>query len=109
MKDSGKRKPALKSWVLGCEVTVLLTTHYIEEAESLCHRVGIIDHGRLIALGTPSELKGELGNYCVEFLDERGTERRVFATRSEAREHVQEKYCDTVVRRTNPEDVFLWN
>jgi ABC-2 type transport system ATP-binding protein len=37
--------------------TILLTTHYMEEAEELCDRVGIIDHGRLIALGTPSELK----------------------------------------------------
>jgi ABC-2 type transport system ATP-binding protein len=38
------------------ERTVLLTTHYIEEAERLCDRVAIIDHGRLIALGTPREL-----------------------------------------------------
>jgi ABC-2 type transport system ATP-binding protein len=37
--------------------TVILTTHYMEEAEELCDRVGIIDHGRLIALGTPAELK----------------------------------------------------
>jgi ABC-2 type transport system ATP-binding protein len=38
------------------ERTVLLTTHYIEEAERLCDRVAIIDHGQLIALGTPREL-----------------------------------------------------
>ena len=37
--------------------TILLTTHYIEEAERLCDRVAIIDHGRVIALGTPHELK----------------------------------------------------
>jgi len=37
--------------------TVLLTTHYIEEAERLCDRVAIVDHGRMIALGTPRELK----------------------------------------------------
>jgi ABC-2 type transport system ATP-binding protein len=37
--------------------TVLLTTHYIEEAERLCDRVAIIDHGKVIALGTPRELK----------------------------------------------------
>lgn len=36
--------------------TVVLTTHYMEEAEQLCDRVGIIDHGKLIALGTPKEL-----------------------------------------------------
>ena len=37
--------------------TILLTTHYIEEAERLCDRVAIIDHGKVIALGTPRELK----------------------------------------------------
>ncbi len=37
--------------------TVLLTTHYMEEAEELCDRVGIIDHGKLIALGAPKQLK----------------------------------------------------
>lgn len=36
--------------------TIILTTHYMEEAEELCDRVGIIDHGKLIALGTPKEL-----------------------------------------------------
>ena len=36
--------------------TILLTTHYMEEAERLCHRVAIVDHGHLIALGTPLEL-----------------------------------------------------
>lgn len=37
--------------------TVLLTTHYIEEAERLCDRVAIVDYGKVIALGTPRELK----------------------------------------------------
>jgi len=36
--------------------TIILTTHYMEEAEELCDRVGIIDHGKLIALGSPREL-----------------------------------------------------
>ena len=42
-------------------MTVLYTTHYMEEAEELSDRVGIIDHGDLIALGTQSELKGQVG------------------------------------------------
>ena len=41
--------------------TVLLTTHYIEEAENLCDRVAIIDHGRIIAEGTPTELVRQSG------------------------------------------------
>jgi ABC-2 type transport system ATP-binding protein len=39
--------------------TVVLTTHYIEEAERLCDRVGIVDHGQLIALGPPAQLQRE--------------------------------------------------
>ncbi len=41
--------------------TVLLTTHYMEEAERLCDRVAIVDNGRMIALGTPGELISQLG------------------------------------------------
>ena len=40
----------------GQKKTVILTTHYIEEAQALSDRVGIIDYGELIALGTPEEL-----------------------------------------------------
>ena len=42
--------------------TVLLTTHYIEEAERLCDRVAIVDHGKVIAFGTPRELKARSAN-----------------------------------------------
>src|ERR1700726_4739921 len=42
--------------------TILLTTHYIEEAEKLCDRVAIVDHAKLIATGTPRELKGRSAN-----------------------------------------------
>ena len=41
--------------------TILLTTHYMEEADALCDRLAIIDHGRVLALGTPDELKNGLG------------------------------------------------
>ncbi len=45
--------------------TVLVTTHYMEEAERLCDRVAVIDRGRVIALGTPGELIGSLGGAMV--------------------------------------------
>jgi ABC-2 type transport system ATP-binding protein len=46
--------------------TVLLTTHNMEEADTLCQRIAIIDHGRIIALGTPAELKASLpGGYLL--------------------------------------------
>lgn len=43
------------------KMTILLTTHYMEEAELLCNRVGIIDGGRIIALDTPNKLKAQIG------------------------------------------------
>jgi ABC-2 type transport system ATP-binding protein len=47
-------------------VTVFLTTQYLEEADVLADRVGIIDHGRLVAEGTPQTLKAEIGRPTVE-------------------------------------------
>ncbi|MGI8754093.1 MAG: ATP-binding cassette domain-containing protein [Acidimicrobiales bacterium] len=41
--------------------TIVLTTHYMEEADQLCHRVAIMDHGKILALGTPAELKESVG------------------------------------------------
>jgi ABC-2 type transport system ATP-binding protein len=53
--------------------TVLLTTHYMEEAERLCDRVAVIDHGKIIALGSPRELIASLGaEHVVEFALEQG-------------------------------------
>lgn len=46
-------------------VTILLTTQYLEEADQLCNRIGIIDHGKLIALGTPTELRQKIGMSSV--------------------------------------------
>jgi ABC-2 type transport system ATP-binding protein len=46
--------------------TILITTHNMEEADELCHRIAIIDHGKVIALGTPKELKASIpGGYLL--------------------------------------------
>jgi ABC-2 type transport system ATP-binding protein len=55
-------------------VTVFLTTQYLEEADLLADRVGIIDHGRIVAEGTPASLKAEIGRPTVEALPADGTE-----------------------------------
>jgi ABC-2 type transport system ATP-binding protein len=51
-------------------VTVFLTTQYLEEADVLADRVGIIDHGRIVAEGTPAQLKAEIGKPTVEVVPE---------------------------------------
>ena len=57
--------------------TVVLTTHYMEEAEELCDRIGIIDHGRLIALGSPAELRSMYGAKDLEDVFIQLTGRRI--------------------------------
>jgi ABC-type multidrug transport system ATPase subunit len=47
-------------------VTVFLTTQYLEEADVLADRIAIIDHGRIVARGTPAELKAEVGRPSLE-------------------------------------------
>ena len=47
------------------DMTIILTTHYMDEADALCDRIGIIDHGKVIVLGTPEELKASLGAQTI--------------------------------------------
>lgn len=48
------------------KITIILTTHYLEEAEALADRIGIMHAGRLQALGTPAELKAQTGAATLE-------------------------------------------
>lgn len=89
--------------------TVVITTHYIEEAEALCDRVGILSRGRLIALGSPGELKRSVGEYVVEFVDAEGRLiQHIHQGRDEAHDDAAEGRDHSVtVRKTNLEDVFI--
>ncbi len=55
-------------------ITVVLTTHYMEEADELCERVAIIDHGKILVQDTPAALKGSVGAQRVYELDLRSLE-----------------------------------
>lgn len=88
-------------------MTVLLTTHYIEEAEMLCHRVGIMERGQLIALGTPEELKKRVGEVVVESLNQGGTEYKFFADREQALKYAGTFKQNVIIRESNLEDVFV--
>ena len=59
----------------GLGKTIVLTTHYMDEADSLCNRLAIIDHGRIISQGTPTELKATIpGGYLLRLRFEHITE-----------------------------------
>jgi ABC-2 type transport system ATP-binding protein len=60
-------------------VTVFLTTQYLEEADLLANRVGIIDHGRIVAEGTPEQLKSEIGRPSVEVIPQDPAQREALA------------------------------
>ena|SRR2546426_1380695 len=64
----------------GAGQTILLTTHYMEEADKLCDRVAIMDHGRILALDTPAGLKRSLGADTVVRVAADGDLRRLAAT-----------------------------
>ncbi len=91
--------------------TIFLTTHYIEEAEALCHRVGIMHHGSLIALDTPLALRKKLGSIAVETLvDNKETRYKFFANRAAATRYVQTLPANAgtvIIRDSNLEDVFV--
>lgn len=88
--------------------TVFLTTHYIEEAETLCDRVGILSKGRLIALDTPAALKELVGPYVVDRITDDGRLiQHLVRNRDEAVDLARTLENGCTVRRTNLEDVFI--
>ena len=48
------------------QVTVFLTTHYMDEADRVAHRIGVIDHGKLVTQGTPAAIKEQTGTQTLE-------------------------------------------
>lgn len=89
--------------------TIFLTTHYIEEAESLCDRVAIIDHGKLVAIGSVDELKSSIGKFAVDTSNDLGKRRvEYFASIDEAKAFSQ-TLGDRMfnIRRVTLEDAYM--
>ncbi|MBR0381696.1 MAG: ABC transporter ATP-binding protein [Eubacterium sp.] len=92
------------------DLTIILTTHYMEEAESLCDRVALINKGKLDIIETPQGLIEELGKYAVDETREGKLVSRFFSERKDAIEYLSslgQEGQEAVFRNSTLEDVFV--
>ncbi len=90
------------------KMTIILTTHYMEEAENLCDRVALISNGRLDQVDSPQEMIRQLGRYAVdEMVDGSQLKSRYFAAKEEAIAYIQAGSDQLSLRSTTLEDVFI--
>lgn len=88
-------------------LTILLTTHYIEEAQSLCNRVALMNGGKLNEIDTPAHLIENLGAYAIDETLPDGMHSRYFHERSEAIACLSSLTGQCTLRDTTLEDVFV--
>ncbi len=88
-------------------LTILLTTHYIEEAQALCHRVALMNSGKLNDVDTPAHLIDKLGAYAVDVLSPDGVHSRYFSEREQAIAYLSGLEGQCTLRDTTLEDVFV--
>lgn len=88
-------------------LTIILTTHYIEEAQSLCGRVALMNNGKLGEIDTPENLIRELGAWAVDEMEHDGIHSRYFHERAEAIEWLSSLDGQCTLRDTTLEDVFV--
>ena len=91
----------------GKNLTILLTTHYMEEAQSLCTRVALMDHGKLEEINTPSGLIESLGKYTVDQETPEGPKSHYFHSRADAIAFLSSLDGQCTLRETTLEDVFV--
>ena len=89
--------------------TVFVTTHYMDEAEELCDRVAIINHGKIARVGTPKELCESIGQWAVEYREDGRKAFRYFSDWDDSRRFQDSIGSERLIvsRATNLEDVFL--
>ena len=88
-------------------LTILLTTHYIEEAQALCHRVALMNSGKLNDVDTPAHLIDKLGAYAVDEHRPDGIRSRYFPDREQAIAYLSGLEGQCTLRDTTLEDVFV--
>lgn len=88
-------------------LTILLTTHYMEEAEILCDHVGLMNLGKLKEVDTPKAMIDRLGRYAVDRISDGELSSSFFGTQDEAIRYLTGLKCDASLRNTTLEDVFL--
>ena len=93
--------------VNGRNMTIVLTTHYIEEAQALCDRVALINRGKLQKLDSPDALISELGAFAVDETTENGLVTKYFHQRQEAIDYLTAAGSQASFRATTLEDVFV--
>ena len=88
-------------------MTIVLTTHYLEEAQALCERVALVNRGKLQKLDTPDNLIQELGAFAVDETGKDGLKSSYFKNRDEAIAFLSKAGQDATFRMTTLEDVFV--
>ena len=89
------------------KMTIILTTHYIEEAQSLCDRIALINKGKLDTVDTPQALINELGGYAIDEIIDEEIKSRYFTGKNEAIEYLSHTDTKASMRETTLEDVFI--
>ena len=88
-------------------LTILLTTHYIDEAQYLCQRIALIDQGKVARLATPDELIHDLGEVAIDVFDGDHNTSTFFHGKEDALAYAATLQNKFVMRQTTLEDVFL--
>jgi len=84
-------------------MTLFLTTHYLEEADALCDRIAIIDHGKIVVIGTPTELKDSLGGDIITLAIQENEDITALISKVEHVKEVKKENGNYIIKSTNGE------
>jgi ABC-2 type transport system ATP-binding protein len=84
-------------------MTIFLTTHYLEEADVLCDRIAIIDHGKIVVVGTPSDLKDSLGGDIITLSIQKDEDITALVSKVEHVKEVKKENGSYIIKSSNGE------